>query len=115
MDISAQNTLGSALSTLTKGQSDKALEQSLASMKTMEGRKLDAAAKDFEAVFLSQMLSHMFAGIETDGMFGGGHSEDIYRSMMVQEYGKILAESGGIGLSDALKAEIIAMQEGQKQ
>jgi peptidoglycan hydrolase FlgJ len=63
-------------------------------------RKLNAAAEDFEAVFLSQMLQHMFDGIEPDETFGGGHAEEVYQSFMVEEYGKIIARSGGIGMKD---------------
>jgi flagellar protein FlgJ len=77
------------------------------------GDKASEAAKDFEAVFLSQMLTHMFDGVETNEMFGGGHAEQIYKSMMIEEYGKLISANGGIGLSNAVKAEMIAMQEQQ--
>lgn len=69
------------------------------------------AAKDFEAMFLTQMLKPMFEGIKTDGPFGGGQSEEIYRSLMVQEYGRVLSEQGGIGLADNITREILRMQE----
>jgi Rod binding domain-containing protein len=71
-----------------------------------------AAAEEFEAMFVSQMLGSMFEGIETDGMFGGGHGEKVFRSLLVQEYGKIVARAGGIGLADAVQRQILTMQEG---
>ncbi|MCZ6860992.1 MAG: rod-binding protein [Alphaproteobacteria bacterium] len=77
--------------------------------------KAREAAQEFEAVFLAQMVSHMFAGIKTDKNFGGGSSEDIYRSMMAQEYGKTLAKAGGIGIADQVMREIIRIQEAQAQ
>lgn len=77
--------------------------------------KARAAAEEFEAVFLSQMLSNMFAGIKTDKVFGGGHGEDAYRSMMIQEYGKSMASNGGVGIADAVMREIIQLQEGQSK
>lgn len=70
-------------------------------------------AKDFEAFFLTQMLEYMFEGIETDGPFGGGFSEGIFRSFMLQEYGKTLANAGGFGLGDAVMKEILTLQEVQ--
>lgn len=70
-------------------------------------------AEEFEAVFLSQMLSHMFAGVETGGPFGGGHAESVYRSVMVDEYGKMMARSGGVGIADAVMGEILRIQESQ--
>ena len=69
------------------------------------------AAKDFEGMFISEMLSHMFEGLETDPMFGGGHGEDMFRSMMVQEYGKKMAAGGGIGISAQLQKVMIEMQQ----
>ncbi|MCB9948858.1 MAG: rod-binding protein [Rhodospirillaceae bacterium] len=69
------------------------------------------AAEDFEAVFLSQMLQHMFAGIETDPMFGGGQAEEIYRSMMIEQFGDEMAKAGGIGLADAVTRELLTLQE----
>ena len=71
------------------------------------------AAEEFEAVFLSQMLSHMFAGVETGGAFGGGHAEEVFRSVMVDEYGKMMARSGGVGIADAVMGEILRIQESQ--
>ena len=75
--------------------------------------QIDAAAKDFEAFFVSQVLENMFAGIRTDGIFGGGHGESVFRSLMLQEYGKVIADQGGIGLSDAVKRDMLRLQEVQ--
>ncbi len=101
-----------------------ALQQSLFAYQTgtpagpakgLDMAKARQAAQDFEAVFLAQMVSHMFAGIKTDKMFGGGASEDIYRSMMAQEYGKTLAKAGGIGIADQVLREIMRIQEAKPQ
>jgi Rod binding domain-containing protein len=70
-------------------------------------------AKEFEAFFLTQMMEYMFEGIATDGPFGGGFSEGIFRSFMLQEYGKTLANAGGFGLGDAVMKEILTLQEVQ--
>lgn len=76
---------------------------------------VDQAAKDFEAVFISQMFEQMWAEVPTDGAFGGGSGEKIFRSLMIQEMGKQIANQGGIGLADSVRREMIAMQErGQK-
>ncbi len=70
-------------------------------------------AKEFEAFFLTQMMEYLFEGIATDGPFGGGFSEGIFRSFMLQEYGKTLANAGGFGLADAVMKEILTLQEVQ--
>src|SRR3546814_16122199 len=41
-------------------------------------------AEEFAALFLSEMLEPVFESTETDGLFGGGEGEKIFRSMMVQ-------------------------------
>ncbi|MDZ4869511.1 MAG: rod-binding protein [Alphaproteobacteria bacterium] len=78
----------------------------------VEGMKnVDETARDFEAVFISQMFEQMFADVKTDGLGGGGSGERIFRSMMVQEIGRQMADQGGMGLADTVKRELIAMQE----
>jgi len=72
-------------------------------------RAKDVAEK-FESQFLSQMLGHMFAGIETDGPFGGGHGEEMFRSLMTDAMAKNMTKAGGIGLSDTIQREILKMQ-----
>jgi Rod binding domain-containing protein len=69
------------------------------------------AAEEFEAFFLSQVLDGMFKGIKSDGMFGGGSAEAAIRPMLLQEYGKLLAQRGGIGLADAVMRELLITQE----
>jgi len=69
------------------------------------------AAESFEAFFISQMLSDMFAGVETDPLFGGGPGETVFRSLMIDEYGKSLAGTGGVGIAESVLADLIRIQE----
>lgn len=73
--------------------------------------KAREAAESFEAFFISQMLSDMFSGLETDPLFGGGQGETVFRSLMIDEYGKSVASTGGIGIADSVMREIIRLQE----
>ena len=68
-------------------------------------------AENFEAVFLTQMLQPMFEGIKPEAPFGGGNSEAMWRSMQIEEYGKAITKSGGIGIADSVYREIIKLQE----
>jgi flagellar protein FlgJ len=74
--------------------------------------KARKVAEDYESFFISMYLESMFEGVETDGLFGGGHAEKVYRSMLNQEVGKSIVQSGGIGIADSVMREIIKMQEG---
>jgi Rod binding domain-containing protein len=75
--------------------------------------KTKEAAKQFEAVFISEMMSHMFEGVSSDPMFGGGAGEDMFHGMLIQEYGKEMAKTSGIGISDQLQKMMIQMQQGR--
>ena len=78
--------------------------------------RVRAAARDFEAMFLGEMFNHMFEGLDVDPMFGGGQGEEMFRSMLTQEYGKIMAKShNGIGLADQVQKAMIAMQQNHNQ
>ena len=70
-------------------------------------------AQDFEAFFMTRMMESMFDGISTEGMFGGGQAEKIYRSLLLNEYGKVMAKTGSVGISDDIMNTIIQMQEAQ--
>lgn len=69
------------------------------------------AAEEFEGFFIAMFVETMFSGIKTDGMFGGGHAEGVYRSLLNQEYGKAIAKTGGLGLADHIQREILKTQE----
>lgn len=73
--------------------------------------QLRQSAEAFEAVFISQMMAPMFEGLNSDGLFGGGHSEDVFRSFLVDEIGKQVARQGGIGIADQVHQELLALQE----
>jgi flagellar protein FlgJ len=80
---------------LAKVRADKAREQ----------------AQDFEAMFLNQMFSHMFTGMDGEGPFGGGKETGIWRSFLTEEYAKAFAGKGGIGLADHVYRSLMQQQE----
>lgn len=75
------------------------------------GKPVKEAAQDFEAMFLAQMLQPMFKGLETNGMFGGGPGEDVYKEMLVEEYGKAISRAGGVGIAEQVQSEMLKLQE----
>ena len=82
-----------------------------AQMPADQEKKVRGAAQEFEAFFIGQMMEHMMAGLETDPLFGGGHGEQMWRSMLNQEYGKELAKSGRLGIADHVMRGMLAAQE----
>ena len=68
-------------------------------------------AKEFESVFISQFLGSMFSGISTDGPFGGGQGEEMFRSMMIDQFGQAIESRGGFGLAASVTKELLKQQE----
>lgn len=64
------------------------------------------AAQEFEALMLTQMFEAMFAGVKSEGLFGGGHAERTYRTFLMHSYGESVVESGGVGIAEAVYRDI---------
>lgn len=76
--------------------------------------KMQKSAKEFEAMFMSQMISHMFEGMDVDPMFGGGHGEKMFRSLLTQEYGRLMADGQNTPVSHQIKTMMLKIQEQQQ-
>jgi Rod binding domain-containing protein len=71
-------------------------------------------AKEFESVLIGQMVQLMFQGVREGGPFGGGQVEAQWKDMLAQEYGKAIANAGGIGLAARIEQEIHAAMQQQE-
>ncbi len=78
---------------------------------TADADEARRVAGQFEAIFLTEMFDAMYAGIPTDGAFDGGPAENIYRSMLNEQYAHAVTENGGIGIADAVMSKILKLQE----
>lgn len=79
----------------------------------MTDAQMNAVAKDFESMFISQMMGAMFSDDTLGDMFGDQQTKEVYRGMMMEEYGKKITEVGGIGIASFVKKELLALQEVQ--
>lgn len=70
-----------------------------------------AAAQDFEAQFISTIFQSMFEGVGDDNPYSGGPGETMFRSVLVDQYGRQMAKTGGIGIADDIYREILKLQE----
>lgn len=78
---------------------------------SMSRNELRQAAQEFEAFYLARALEPMFEGLSTEAPFGGGMAEDMWRSLLIDEYGKAIARAGGIGIAQAIVRGLIDVQE----
>jgi flagellar protein FlgJ len=72
--------------------------------------EIKKTAEQFEASFLSSMLSTMFQGVTTSEPFGGGPGEDMWKSFLAEAMAKQMAKAGGVGVSRAVAREMLKMQ-----
>ena len=82
---------------------------------TGDAAKAAWAAKEYESVFISQFLGSMFSGIKTDGITGGGQGEEMFRSLMLDQYAGGIQKQGGFGLAASMQAELLKHQQAPVQ
>lgn len=72
----------------------------------MSKKEVQKAARDFEAMFASLMLKSMRSTVGKDPLTGGGQGEEIYRSLLDQEYASIMASGDGLGLAKIMEQQL---------
>lgn len=72
--------------------------------------RLADAAKEFEAVFIAQMLSPLFNSVSTPEIAGGGKSEEFFKSLLQEAYAKAMADRGGFGIASHVRSTLIDIQ-----
>ena len=84
-----------------------------AAAKQQNEAAIGKVAEDFEAFFASAYFEQMFSGIQPDSVTGGGEGESMFRSLMIQEYGKSVAKQHVLGIADVVKRQLLQLQEHQ--
>lgn len=65
-------------------------------------------AREFEAMFVGMMLKSMRDTVGKNELTGGGKGEEIFQSMLDQEYATAIATSqGGIGLAAMIEKQLV--------
>jgi Rod binding domain-containing protein len=78
-------------------------------------RQARDAAQKFEAHALGALLQPMFETLSARHAFGAGAAEEMWRPMLVAEFGKVMAAAGGVGLADAVLRQMLLRQEAANQ
>jgi len=58
--------------------------------------------RDFEAIFLGELLKSMRKTVPQDGILGRSFGEDVFQSMLDEEYAKSMASTHSTGLAEIL-------------
>jgi flagellar protein FlgJ len=63
-------------------------------------------SREFEALFAGFMIKSMRATVGKDEITGGGHGEEVYRSLLDQEYATAIAQQGSLGLGRLIEQQL---------
>jgi len=74
-----------------------------------ETDKLEQACKDFESLFVAQMMQQMRKTVPQDGLFNGGRAEKIYTEMLDSEMAKSISNQRGVGLAAMMYRQLSAL------
>ena len=83
---------------------------STAGLSEKQRQQAKKVAQDFEGLFIGMMLKSMHETVGKDKLTGGGHGEDVYRSMLDQEYVAQAVKRGGLGLAKIIERDIIRQE-----
>ena len=68
-------------------------------------------SQDFEALFVGMMMKSMRETVGKDKLTGGGHGDEVYLSMLDQEYAAAsVKRGGGMGIAKIIEKDIIRQQ-----
>ncbi|MEM8772898.1 MAG: rod-binding protein [Pseudomonadota bacterium] len=88
----------------------------LSSQQTRDHEAIEKRAQEFEALMIAEFLKPMFDSVSTPSLFGGeGAEQSIFGGMMQEQYANAIAERGGIGIADQVKAALIELQSASTQ
>ena len=63
-------------------------------------------AKNFESLFINEIMKNMRKTLPKDGLLNKGFANNVFNSMLDQEYSQIASHSGQFGLADAIARQL---------
>lgn len=68
-----------------------------------DAEQLRQVARDFEAIFIKQMLDSMRSTLNPENrMIDTGMAGEFYEDMLYDEYAQLMAKTGGFGLAEMI-------------
>jgi flagellar protein FlgJ len=69
-------------------------------------------AQDLEGIFINTLMKEMFSSLKTDQKSGGGgDAESTWRGIQAEQMSDAISKAGGVGIADAIYADLLAVQE----
>ncbi len=81
-----------------------------------KGKEVEELASQFESIFMNLLLKSMRSTVGKSELMNGGNAEEIYQSMLDNEYAIAMAKSSKSSFSEALKQQLLdAMGQSPKE
>jgi peptidoglycan hydrolase FlgJ len=68
-------------------------------------------AREFESLMVNEMLKSMRATTGKDSLLSGGRGEEIYRSLLDQEYAQAIASQRTLGMAKFIEQQLIRTEK----
>ncbi|RKE86169.1 rod-binding protein [Rhizobium sp. AG855] len=68
--------------------------------------------RDFEAVYLTNFVQTMLPS-DSEEVYGKGNAGEMWKSMMAEQMGSVLSESGGVGIAKQMYSEALQRTRGE--
>lgn len=92
-------------------KTDPTAKLSTLSVQTKNKQIAETKSKEFEAVFLAEMLEPVMEQSQLPPPFGGGFAEQTLKSLLTNEYAKQMVKAGGIGIAAQVQKQLLQNQE----
>lgn len=93
-------------SRLGQGGGESELSKLGDSAKKTEDDRLKEVCKDFQSIFVKQMLDSMRKTVNKEGLMSGGHAEEIFEDMLYDEYAEQISNTADLGLDDIMYQQL---------
>ena len=77
--------------------------------KDLDADSIKKIAADFESIFLEIVLKSMRDTVPKSELIDGGNGEQIFQSMLDNEYAKSLANQGNTGIGGAVEKHLLGL------
>jgi flagellar protein FlgJ len=101
MSVNALGPVDLKLAAMAKDEAS--LDKLRNAVNPRDRQQIKQSAEDFESLFLNIVLKSMRDTVQKSGLIDGGNAEDIYKSMLDDEYSKMMATQRKTGLANEIE------------
>ncbi len=99
---------------MTNPLNDVLLSKTRRQAESADREKLREAARNFETLFATMLLSNMRKSMAPQGLFGNGMGGDIFQSMMEEKLGEVIARRGQLGIARMIERQLLRGEEARE-